>query len=70
MERDSLTHHAPHRPRLSGLCVRPRSTTAHAFVASIVAVALGLLVLLGWASGLGALSAFLPSALPMKRRAS
>jgi hypothetical protein len=38
--------------------------------AALIAVALGLVVLLGWASGLGALSAFLPGALPMKPNAA
>jgi PAS domain S-box-containing protein len=41
-----------------------------ALLAALVAVALGLFVLLGWASGLGALSAFLPGALPMKPNAA
>ena len=38
--------------------------------AALIAVALGLSVLLGWVSGLGALSAFLPGALPMKANAA
>jgi diguanylate cyclase (GGDEF)-like protein/PAS domain S-box-containing protein len=41
-----------------------------ALLAALIAVALGLSVLLGWASGLGALSAFLPGALPMKPNAA
>ena len=39
-------------------------------LAALVALALGLSVLLGWASGLGALSAFLPGAIPMKANAA
>ena len=41
-----------------------------AILAALVAVAIGVLVLLGWVSGLRALSAFLPGALPMKANAA
>ncbi|HEY5275243.1 MAG TPA: PAS domain S-box protein, partial [Coriobacteriia bacterium] len=41
-----------------------------ALLAALVALALGLSVLLGWASGLGALSALLPGAIPMKANAA
>jgi diguanylate cyclase (GGDEF)-like protein/PAS domain S-box-containing protein len=47
----------------------PASATP-ALLLAVVAAALGLFVLLGWASGLGALSAFLPGALPMKPNAA
>ena len=39
-----------------------------ALLTALVALALGLSVLLGWASGLSALSAFLPGAQPQSRR--
>ncbi len=41
-----------------------------ALVAALAAVALGVVVLLGWATGLQQLSAFLPDALPMKANAA
>ncbi len=41
-----------------------------ALIAALATVALGMLVLLGWATGLQQLSAFLPDALPMKANAA
>src|SRR5664279_2909451 len=47
-----------------------RAPEMPAILAALVAVAIGVLVLLGWVSGLQALSAFLPGALPMKANAA
>ena len=53
-----------------GQSARPTIVAFRALLPALAAIAVGLLVLLGWVSGSATLRAFLPGALPMKASAA